>query len=146
MIKLSKSQKSALARKVARQINDAYEAKCDAYKEELKQTPEYKAQVLSIEGALRKVLEVADEHNILLKKCSLSFNGHSYSSLEDELANHDVHQWAEMQLNGWLYDECCKVYPFRNITSCNVEDDIDLATIDACDVDSLVKKLLEQYD
>lgn len=141
MLKLSKAQATAVAKKIRERAESTRQQNVDAYKKELIGSKEYKqmeTEAIALLPLMGAILEHAPKDN----SCYIAFNAFGHSTY---LHRNDTANWKDSILKNWVDCMANEKYPYSYIREEELVSDIIFESIVSDDINELIDKFASRY-
>ena len=141
MLKLSKAQATAVAKKIRERAESTREQNVEAYKKELIGSKEYK-QIETEAIAALPLMSAILEHAPKDTNCYIALNtfGHNIYLYRNDTAN-----WKDSILKNWVDCMANEKYPYTYIREDELVSDIIFESIVSDDINGLIEKFASRY-
>lgn len=141
MLKLSKAQATAVAKKIKDRAYETRKQKVEECKKELINSKEYK-QLESEIIAFISVMETIFKYSPKNVEGYITFNAFGYTSY---LYHKDINKWKDEILENWINSKVNNKYPYSSINENELISDIIFESIVSDDLNELIEKFANRY-
>lgn len=141
MLKLSKAQATAVAKKIKDRAYETRKQKVEECKKELINSKEYK-QLESEIIAFISVMETIFKYSPKDVEGYITFNAFGYTSY---LYHKNINNWKDEILENWINSKANNKYPYSSINENELISDIIFESIVSDDLNELIEKFANRY-
>lgn len=141
MIKLSKAQATAVAKKIKDRACETRNQKVEEYKKKLIDSKEHKQLEEEI-IAFISVMETIFKHSPKDNNGYVNFNAFGFSCY---LYYNDINNWKDEILENWINSKTDNKYPYLFINENELVSDIIFESIVSDDLNELIEKFASRY-
>lgn len=141
MLKLSKAQATAVAKKIKDRACETRKQKVEEYKKKLIDSKEHKQLEEEI-IAFISVMETIFKHSPKDNNGYVNFNAFGFSCY---LYHKDINNWKDEILENWINSKANSKYPYLSINENELVSDIIFESIVSDDLNELIEKFANRY-
>ena len=141
MLKLSKAQATAVAKKIKDRTYETRRQKVEECKKELVNSKEYK-QLESEIIAFISIMETIFKHSPKDNNGYVNFNAFGFNCY---LYYKDINNWKDEILENWINSKANNKYPYSSINENELISDIIFESIVSDDLNELIEKFANRY-
>lgn len=140
MLKLSKAQATAVARKIINRVDNDRENNIENYKKELVNSEEYKEMEQIVTDAIPNILKLLDRDINNDEHVSFKIFGSRIY-----LYNNSCETWKNTLMEHWLLNKANIKFPYTYIREDELVSDIIFESIVSDDITELIEKFANRY-